>query len=527
MKLKFIYLFAILAMLTVSQRVSADVITPTADTDNGILFYGDYYNGYYFGGTGSYKVFYKDQYKGVLLNKTIDTRYVAITINNDASLAVGDVINVECCAATTKVTGVSVYLSNAENTTSIFSIKSSSTYLTVGEKTTLSYTVTASDGLVGQTTFYLGNSRDIYVSSVKITRTGHANAMPTVLSTKKTWTFGNFSAGDIQSSVINDQLYYGATTDNYMTISKTSSSYIGTTYTKYLNTVGTGSSVDNKSTSPIRACMFMVPAGAGKITIVANSSDASYDFYFQVGTTKSDLQSTTTALAEYTYSYNTAYDVPAYIYANTTNLNIYSISWEPTTPTVDLGATGYATYCSPCNLDLTKETSFTAYTASSYASGTLTMAQATQIPAGTGIIIKGTPSTTCYLTTSAPVPSISTNLLVGVTAATTVAASSTISGKEYYNFILTGTAPSDVTFKKSSGGTLAANKAYLQLLGTDVSGAASIQQIDFDGTVTGISEIMNIHTATTDGNYYNLQGVKVDNPSHGLYIQNGKKCMFK
>src|SRR5574344_959797 len=83
-KLKFIYLFAILAMLTVSQRVSADVITPTADTDNGILFYGDYYNGYYFGGTGSYKVFYKDQYKGVLLNKTIDTRYVAITINNDA-----------------------------------------------------------------------------------------------------------------------------------------------------------------------------------------------------------------------------------------------------------------------------------------------------------------------------------------------------------------------------------------------------------------------------------------------------------
>src|SRR5574344_1532564 len=248
------------------------------------------------------------------MNKAISSRYIGIKLNNNVSLAEGDVINVECCADATTVTGVSVYLSQASDATSIFNItKSSSTtdYLSTDKNTTLSYTVTANDKLKGQTTFYIGcitTDLPVYVSSVKITRTGHANAMPTVLSTKRDWTFGNFSAGNITSSVINDQLYYGATTDNYMTISETSSSYGSTNYTRCLKSIDKGT-VATRSTSPSRACMFMVPAGAGIISIVADADQTSSSVYIQVGTTKT-FKSLTTTPKEYTYSYNTAYDVP-------------------------------------------------------------------------------------------------------------------------------------------------------------------------------------------------------------------------
>ena len=39
--------------------------------------------------------------------------------------------------------------------------------------------------------------------------------------------------------------------------------------------------------------------------------------------------------------------------------------------------------------------------------------------------------------------------------------------------------------------------------------------------------IQNVATESTDGSYYSLQGIKVENPAKGLYIQNGKKVILK
>lgn len=47
-----------------------------------------------------------------------------------------------------------------------------------------------------------------------------------------------------------------------------------------------------------------------------------------------------------------------------------------------------------------------------------------------------------------------------------------------------------------------------------------------DDTTTGISEAA-IESASSDGTIYSLQGIKVSNPSKGLYIQNGKKVIIK
>ena len=44
-----------------------------------------------------------------------------------------------------------------------------------------------------------------------------------------------------------------------------------------------------------------------------------------------------------------------------------------------------------------------------------------------------------------------------------------------------------------------------------------------ESEMTGISNVSN----TTDDVFYNMQGVRVDNPGKGLYIKNGKKVILK
>ena len=72
------------------------------------------------------------------------------------------------------------------------------------------------------------------------------------------------------------------------------------------------------------------------------------------------------------------------------------------------------------------------------------------------------------------------------------------------------------------------HKAYARPL--DIfSGAAKVQPVfdeEDNNNVTGIENIDN--TTTTDKNvYYNLQGQRVENPQHGVFILNGKKVILK
>ena len=64
-----------------------------------------------------------------------------------------------------------------------------------------------------------------------------------------------------------------------------------------------------------------------------------------------------------------------------------------------------------------------------------------------------------------------------------------------------------------------------------LSGSAKVMFVfDEDGSainvVNGIENVEN--TTTTDNNvYYNLQGQRVENPQHGVFIHNGKKVVLK
>ena len=145
-----------------------------------------------------------------------------------------------------------------------------------------------------------------------------------------------------------------------------------------------------------------------------------------------------------------------------------------------------------------------------------------KVPAGEGILLIGDEgeyrvphkSTTAYYM----------NMFKGTLKAITI----NETDGEYTNYYLSNGA-SGVGFYKVNGSVdLKANRAYLPLLKSTTSGSRGFIGLDFDdgeeGT-TGINEAPQ-RLAEKDV-YYNLQGQRVDNPSKGLYIKNGRKVVIK
>ena len=90
---------------------------------------------------------------------------------------------------------------------------------------------------------------------------------------------------------------------------------------------------------------------------------------------------------------------------------------------------------------------------------------------------------------------------------------------DYKNYIL-----NSGTFYLANNKMVATNKAYLQLKKVDNSQQPA-KLIFPEGDATAISNATM--GENVNGTYYNLQGVKVQNPTRGLYILNGKKYVVK
>lgn len=91
-------------------------------------------------------------------------------------------------------------------------------------------------------------------------------------------------------------------------------------------------------------------------------------------------------------------------------------------------------------------------------------------------------------------------------------------------YILTGGAQG-AGFYNCSGGTLAMNKAYMVKDATTEGASLSIE-IRFPG-MTGIDEVLNENETSGSQAIYDLSGRKVENPTRGIYIVNGKKMLVK
>ena len=279
-----------------------------------------------------------------------------------------------------------------------------------------------------------------------------------------------------------------------------------------------------------------------KVTVVSRVANKKGEVFIKVGIQKTETHSYSTAKNE-TLTFESPEGTSGQVEINIkqtaeTGRGIISISSIEIEAEGTTELTNWMSYCSTSDLDFTSVADeFKPFIATSYKSdGNVGLTQINQVPAGMGILIKTNNDTglpyafdpASVATTETIEQGEYTNLLQGVTSDQELATTGTMTfnGEEVdcTNFIL---AKKDgvVGFYKNKGGTLKANKAYLQLPTDLISGSNSISFYVEDGTTA----IQNVSTrpATTDDAWYTLQGVRVAQPTRGLYIHNGKKVVVK
>lgn len=199
-------------------------------------------------------------------------------------------------------------------------------------------------------------------------------------------------------------------------------------------------------------------------------------------------------------------------YTFTIDLTNNTVTAENTVEYVDLtiSSAEWATYVTPVAVLFPDDV--TAYIITEITGGNAKAEQITEAPAGTPVIVNGTAGVHKLLKVEDAVLDYTNMLQVSdgnVTGDGTIFVLAVEGGQP-------GFAP------LANGKKLSAGKAYLQV---DNASGAKINLI-FDGES---SDIRNIENAVdfSDGDWYNLQGVKVTNPQRGIYIHNGKKVVIK
>ena len=134
-----------------------------------------------------------------------------------------------------------------------------------------------------------------------------------------------------------------------------------------------------------------------------------------------------------------------------------------------------------------------------------------EIPAGKAVILKST-AASITLTPATTTATLDGNALQGT------ATEITNPGDAY---VLNKKAGVVGFYKLQADKTIGANKAYLTY-----SGSLAPEFFGFDGNTTSINEVRG-KMEDVSGEYYDLQGRRVSQPTKGLYIVNGKKVVIK
>ena len=208
----------------------------------------------------------------------------------------------------------------------------------------------------------------------------------------------------------------------------------------------------------------------------------------------------------------------------------YSFSYVKGTLTIDatsvsiaVNSLGKGTYCSEYPLDFTNVSGIEAYIVSGFkpSAGNLIVTRAYEVPAGTGLYIVGTPGNTYNI----PIESTDfyySNMMKGVLVQTIIPANE----GGYTNYVLSSDGHGGVIFKLSNNASSPANRAYVQIP-SSMAGARKFLGIETDdGSTTGLNGVFTSDAKEAEGDYYNLNGQKVQTPQKGLYIKNGKKIII-
>ena len=171
----------------------------------------------------------------------------------------------------------------------------------------------------------------------------------------------------------------------------------------------------------------------------------------------------------------------------------------------------YATLVLPFNAEL--PTGVEAYNATSVTNSVINTTAAESIVANKPVLLKnaGNYEFTAENVEVAAVEGVQTNgLLNGVYATTDVPTDN--------GYVLQNQDGNVMFFKAIDGTTVKAFRAYLAVDNADA-------RLGFDFETTGIKKVEN--AAANNGEFFNLAGQRVAQPTKGLYIMNGKKVVIK
>lgn len=170
---------------------------------------------------------------------------------------------------------------------------------------------------------------------------------------------------------------------------------------------------------------------------------------------------------------------------------------------------------------VTTPTGLTAYTGTQKDENTieLTAIEDDVIPAGTGVVLKGTTdSYTLTLTNNEAAP-VEDNVFTGTCLPISVTEA------ELENYYVLSTLGGVIGLYWPMTGTteLAANKAFIEK--PEAAGAAGYRFVFGDNTTVGIDGVTLGQPDNTP--YYDLSGRRIAQPAKGIYIHNGKKVFIK
>ena len=166
---------------------------------------------------------------------------------------------------------------------------------------------------------------------------------------------------------------------------------------------------------------------------------------------------------------------------------------------------GWATYVTTCDMEFAEGDAFVVSAANAT---TATLTGVTKIRANQPVILKGEGAKTAKVLDEAPA-AVSNELAISI-------------GGSIDGFVLAKPAGKSAGFYKWNGGSLTSGKVYLPA----PTAARDYLEFTFDDETTSISEIETMRNVGNE-TFYNFNGQKVQNPTKGLYIVNGKKVIIK
>ena len=194
-------------------------------------------------------------------------------------------------------------------------------------------------------------------------------------------------------------------------------------------------------------------------------------------------------------------------------------------------------YSSSCGLDFSDRPELKAYIAIGYNwKKEVLLVHVNVVPPYTGMVIKT--SNGIYDGGEYDVPTTTedyyyANLLVPVVETGTVTPTETIAGVEYLNFTTGTLVGGGIGFVRLTSNWTTHNKSYLRVPSGLYNNLASARELGGIGVefvegeeATAILTVRR-NAQENEGNYYDLQGRKVNPVSKGLYIHNGKKVFVK